>query len=153
LEHFTQLHAQITELLAVPLPSQEGGSHVTQHQVTALETLGSEGLPMHQFATKLGLSSGSATSLADRLVRAGFAVREFEEHDRRIVRLAPTESGRTLLSEYKRRRDAVLSELSKRFGGDRLVPISDCAAELLTLLKLESALAKVVGDEGEPASS
>jgi DNA-binding MarR family transcriptional regulator len=153
LEHFTQLHAQITELLAVPLPAQEGGSHVTQHQVTALETLGSKGLPMHQFAVSLGLSSGSATSLADRLVRAGLAVREFEEHDRRIVRLASTESGQTLLAEHKRRREAALTELSKRFGGDHLVPISDCAAELLRLLALESALDEVVGGEVEPARS
>jgi DNA-binding MarR family transcriptional regulator len=133
------------------MPTQEGGAHVTQHQVSALETLGADGLPMSQFAASLGLSSGSATSLADRLVRAGLAAREFDDRDRRIVRLTATESGQTLIVEHKQRREAALADLGKRFSGDRLVPVSDCAAELLRLLAMEIELVEAAEADEERA--
>lgn len=152
LEHFSHLHTQISELLAVPVPTQESGAHVTQHQVSALEALGTDGLPMSQFAASLGLSSGSATSLADRLVRAGLAAREFDDRDRRIVRLTATESGQTLLAEHKLRRESALADLGKRFSGDRLVPVSDCAAELLRLLAMEVELVDAAQADEEGAN-
>jgi DNA-binding MarR family transcriptional regulator len=151
LDRFSQLHAQISELLAVPMPTQESGAHVTQHQVAALEALGTDGLPMSQFAASLGLSSGSATSLADRLVRAGLAERELDDRDRRIVRLTATESGQTLRVEHKQRREAALADLGKRFSGDRLVPVGDCAAELLRLLAMEIELVETAEADEERA--
>ncbi|HEY3313768.1 MAG TPA: MarR family transcriptional regulator [Bacillota bacterium] len=54
-----------------------------------------------EIASRLGVSLSAATGLADRLVKAGLAVRERSQEDRRVVWVEITESGRKLL-EYTR---------------------------------------------------
>ncbi|HZG89361.1 MAG TPA: MarR family winged helix-turn-helix transcriptional regulator [Pseudonocardia sp.] len=53
---------------------------------------GGEPIGPNQLSTRLGISTGSATELVDRLEGAGHLRRRRDEHDRRRVALQPTDA-------------------------------------------------------------
>ena len=50
-----------------------------------------------ELAAKLGFTPGAITNIADKLIKKNYAVREFDEKDRRIIYLAITEDGIDIL--------------------------------------------------------
>ena len=78
-----------------------GFQDVTLHQREALLRMPAEGATMREFARSLGISQGSATALADRLVSRALVVRDTDPADRRIVRLVPTALGQELVARFR----------------------------------------------------
>ncbi|MHB1501155.1 MAG: MarR family winged helix-turn-helix transcriptional regulator [Candidatus Dormibacteria bacterium] len=78
-----------------------GFQDVTLHQREALLRMPAEGATMREFARSLGISQGSATALADRLVSRELVVRDTDAADRRIVRLVPTALGQELAGRFR----------------------------------------------------
>lgn len=114
--------------------------HVMEHTD---EPLGPAGL-----GKRLGISTGSATELVDRLERAGHLERRREQHDRRRVSIVAREAAVL----------AVLEELGPLFAAlDELAAQFDEAEQLVVNRYLRSATAVLVdfatglvGPEGEP---
>jgi DNA-binding MarR family transcriptional regulator len=71
-------------------------------------------LTMHEVAGGLGVAMSTATQLADRLERLGLVERRADAADRRVVRLALTESGGSAMAEYARMREARIAAAMER---------------------------------------
>ena len=103
----------------------------------ALDLIGSAGpLPMTDFAALLGVPVSTATHAASRLEKKGFVDRERSQPDRRIVRVAATPTGHTLLQTHL--------EFRLAMARDMLRPLSASERDLfLDLLAKMSRLAVV----------
>jgi len=97
---------------------------ITLPQYRMLATLNEGGFRSARLAERLAIRKPTATALADGLVAAGFAERESEDGDRRIVRLQITDAGRAALAHaeaaYRERLRPLFDELpdEQRFLGD-----------------------------------
>jgi len=105
LDLFPQMRRRFEREL--PREVREEMASVTVHQLEALcHLIGSGGLTMNELAAKQCIGLSSATALADRLLRQGLAQRTSDPHDRRVVRLLPTDTATELVhrfTEAKRR--------------------------------------------------
>ena len=97
---------------------------ITLPQYRMLATLNEGGFRAARLAERLAIRKPTATALADGLVAAGYAERESEDGDRRIVRLLITDAGRVALAHaeevYRERLRPLFDELrdEKRFLAD-----------------------------------
>lgn len=55
-----------------------------------------------QLAKKLGYTPGAMTGISNKLTKEGYAKREYDENDRRIILLAITDKGNELLEEARK---------------------------------------------------
>ena len=94
---------------------EAAGAGVTLPQYRMLATLNEGGVRSARLAERLAIRKPTATALADGLVAAGYAERESEDGDRRIVRLRITDGGREALAKaatvYRERLRPLLDEL------------------------------------------
>jgi DNA-binding MarR family transcriptional regulator len=102
------------------LESADSGLTIPQYRMLAVLSEGGD--RSARVAQKLAVRKPTLTALADGLIAAGYAERESEPGDRRIVRLVLTEAGRAALARadeaYLTRLAPVFTELS---DPDRLV--------------------------------
>ena len=70
-----------------------------------------DGLTMGQLTRKLLVSGGNTTGLVERLAREGRAVREVDDHDRRVYRVALTGRGRALFQDMAEEHEAWVNEI------------------------------------------
>jgi DNA-binding MarR family transcriptional regulator len=75
---------------------------VTLHQLSTLQQLREAPLPMSELARRLAVGESAATATADRLVRQGLVERQADPNDRRVVLLALSASGRSLVDAVHR---------------------------------------------------
>lgn len=116
---------------------QEAGSDVTLSQLSALATVARRGpVSLKELADVERISPPSMTRISTGLEERGLVVRTVDATDRRVARLAITESGRRLLEETRSRRDAYLAE--------RLQALS--ATELDALTQALPILERLVGE-------
>lgn len=105
-----RLAEQILELIpclrrrfeqAFPAELRDELSTVTVHQLEALRQLRRDGgMTMAELAQSQGIGLSSATALADRLLRQGLAQRTSDAHDRRVVRVVPTDAAVQLVERF-----------------------------------------------------
>jgi MarR family transcriptional regulator, 2-MHQ and catechol-resistance regulon repressor len=78
-----------------------------------------EELTMSALADQLGVTSGGATRLVDRVAADGLVARRLCTQDRRVHHVALTDAGRTLLAQVLEAHRADLErELTSRLPGD-----------------------------------
>lgn len=70
-----------------------------------------EGMTMKEIATSLHVSSPSATSLINRLVKMKWVRRKHDAHNRKLVRLWLTPLGKRILKEKHDRRHDILRHI------------------------------------------
>ena len=70
-----------------------------------------KGMTMKQLADSLHISSPSATSLVNRLVRSDWVTRVHDEANRKLVRLSLTPAGKRILQTKHERRRQVLRRI------------------------------------------
>ncbi|HEU0239381.1 MAG TPA: MarR family transcriptional regulator [Micromonosporaceae bacterium] len=108
------------------LEAVDSGLTLPQYRVLAVISHG--GVRSARLAERLAVRRPTLTAIADGLVAAGYAARESDPGDRRVVRLHVTEAGREAL---RRADEAYLERLSPILDetglGDRIV------AELLAV--------------------
>ncbi len=89
-------------------------SLVHLHVLTVLQADGS--VPMRTLAESLDVSQASATGIVDRMEQRGLVVRQRDDEDRRVIRVALTVDGRELLAgvaaERRERLAVLLGELT-----------------------------------------
>ncbi|MGH8774776.1 MAG: MarR family winged helix-turn-helix transcriptional regulator [Jiangellaceae bacterium] len=127
--HTADLLAQTNRRLRRQAEERLGPLGVTPSQLRTLRVLGRavEPLRISELARRLDVVPRSATSVVDTLEETGYVRREPDPHDRRATLLVLTGSGKALLDDLGRRRQAGLAELL-----DRLTP--DEQNELVRLL-------------------
>ena len=86
---------------SLPADLREELTSVTLHQLEALgQLVRSGGMTMAELAQVQTIGLSSATALADRLLRQGLAQRTSDPHDRRVVRVVPTEAAVQLVERF-----------------------------------------------------
>ncbi len=105
---------------------------MTPQQYRILKLAGVGGERSARLAERLAVAKPTLTAIADSLVAAGFAQRETEAGDRRVVRLRLTATGRAALD----RADAVYAD----WLGALLGETSDPAGVLKALRDLDAAM-------------
>jgi DNA-binding MarR family transcriptional regulator len=87
-----------------PSPDDVAGIDVPRHQLRALFVVARHGpLSVGDLADAIGASLASTSSLADRLVKAGYLERQPDPEDRRRVLLITTAPGRETADTLMRR--------------------------------------------------
>lgn len=94
-----RLHAAIPPGLQTEFV-EFGGITVHQMELVRRLLLGDE-MTMHDVASFLGIGPSGATQLVDRLGRRGLVVREHDPHDRRVVRVLPTDRAKAIARRFK----------------------------------------------------
>jgi DNA-binding MarR family transcriptional regulator len=94
----TELSNAVLTLARLSRLLEAADSGITLPQYRMLSTLNASGFRAARLAERLAIRKPTATAIAAGLVAAGFAERESEHGDRRIVRLRITEDGRRALT-------------------------------------------------------
>jgi DNA-binding MarR family transcriptional regulator len=98
---------------------------VTIHQLTALGFLKGGTVTMRELAKDLDVSESSATAVTDRLVRQGLVERQSDPSDRRVVRLALSPVGRTLVERIDEAATSKTAEMLAALSDIQLVQLID----------------------------
>jgi DNA-binding MarR family transcriptional regulator len=107
---------------------------VTDHQLSVLTYLRGQSVTMRELAKELDVGESAATAVVDRLVRQGLVVRCDDPSDRRIVRLALSVAGESLVNK--------LHESACRKTANLLVSLSDDQlAQLVAVMEMLDAAA------------
>lgn len=64
-----------------------------------------------ELANELGYTPGAMTNIANRLIKDGYADRQYDQADRRIIRLVITDTGKELLDEAQQKGQELREEL------------------------------------------
>ncbi|MDY0409366.1 MarR family winged helix-turn-helix transcriptional regulator [Virgibacillus soli] len=97
-------------------------------QILVLNELAQKGPQMQSaLAAEHGYTPGAMTNIADKLIKEGYAVRKFDESDRRIVLLAITEQGLAVLKRAE--------EKGKEMRMDLYSVLTEEEVEQLILIK------------------
>jgi DNA-binding MarR family transcriptional regulator len=119
---------------------------ITIPQYRMLLILGESDERSARVAQRLAVRKPTLTALADGLIAAGYAERESEPGDRRIVRLRLTDAGRAALARADRAYLAALGPLFGQLGDpDRLIDgLIDAGGALDELLRAKALAATEV---------
>ena len=101
------------------LETVDSGLTIPQYRV--LMALSHGGIRSAMLAERLAVRRPTLTAIADGLVAAGYAVRESEPGDRRVVQLQVTDAGRAALRRADQAYVTKLGPLFDEIAGDRLV--------------------------------
>ncbi|HVV23855.1 MAG TPA: MarR family winged helix-turn-helix transcriptional regulator [Pseudonocardiaceae bacterium] len=94
-----------------------------------LEALGE--VPSSRLAAALGVNASSVTRLADKLEARGCVARGADPHNRSVVTLTVTETGRQVVAHVLHRRHAALGTLLGELTPTRRRKVADAARELV----------------------
>jgi MarR family transcriptional regulator, organic hydroperoxide resistance regulator len=116
LTHFSQKIVEILPVLFGEFARLEKNAlvrgKITFPQVIALHAVfRQKRLKMKELAGVLSVKMSSATVLADRLIRQGLAKRYRDEHDRRLVWIELTPSGRRIIQEFLSEKQKSVQEI------------------------------------------
>lgn len=93
-------------------------SEVTFPQTRLLLILQRMGrVPSSRLAAAMGVNASSVTRLADKLEALGYLARGRDEHNRSVVTVEVTESGRALVDRLMELRHTALSSVLERMSG------------------------------------
>ena len=107
---------------------------VTGHQLSVLAYLRGQSVTMRELARELDVGESAATAVVDSLVRQGLVARRDDPSDRRVVRLALSDSGESLVTK--------LHATACRKTANLLVSLSDDQlAELVATMEMLDAAA------------
>jgi len=94
---------------------------LTMPQVKALMCVAmNEGATSGQIARKLGVGLSTVTGIVDRLADQDLVTRREDPDDRRITRVLPTPTGRSLVDDLLRYRNEAITAVLSRLDADQL---------------------------------
>lgn len=136
-EHIVGLWMQTAKLLRHKIFCDNKSLHSNPQQIYALFVVNEfEGLTMKDLATRLGITSPSATSLVNRLVKVKWVKRVSDPHNRKLVRLHTAPVGKKVFTEKLREvshsMHGVLSLLNKQDRTDFARVLTNLHAALST---------------------
>jgi|tagenome__1003787_1003787.scaffolds.fasta_scaffold20763920_2 DNA-binding MarR family transcriptional regulator len=120
--------SEVLEELAAHQPAQvmkymrrwPGGALSLVH-LQVLMALDHDGaLPMRRLAETMDVSQASATGIVDRMEQRGLVERQRDDEDRRVVRVALTQLGRTTIAGFATERRERLAEILDELTDEEL---------------------------------
>ena len=124
---------------------QQAVGDITASQVSALASIAKHGeLSLGTLASIERIAPPSMTRIAASLEAQGLVVRRSDEADRRVARMAISDSGRAVLDEIRNRRDAYLAVRIRDLSEEdrdllaKAVPLLERLAEESVGLEVES---------------
>lgn len=66
---------------------------------------------MTDIARFMGITTAASTGIVDRLVKSGYAVRDYDAKDRRIIRMKLTQSGSILVKKVNKERRQMIIDI------------------------------------------
>jgi len=134
-DRYFELQRQIQRRMSLGMQRElrEELHSLTVHQLGVLMLLRDQSVTMRELAKELDVGESAATAVVDRLVRQRLVVRHDDPADRRVVRLALSGIGESLVTK--------MHETACRKTADLLVALSyEQLAELVTIMEtLETA--------------
>jgi DNA-binding MarR family transcriptional regulator len=115
---------------ATPVALMPNAYSLSRLQLVALSCLQAEGLTMGALARTLSVSNAVATTIADRLISAGAALRYRDNMDRRLVRLVATDAGVQMVRDHRRGQVAILQRLLDQMAPARQAVLTLAMKEL-----------------------
>jgi DNA-binding MarR family transcriptional regulator len=98
---------------------QQADTGLSPSQLSALSTINAQGpLTLGALADLERVAPPSVTKVVTKLEAAGLVVRQADERDRRVVRVASTPAGDELLAEVRQRKDAWLAARLAEMSAD-----------------------------------
>jgi MarR family transcriptional regulator, transcriptional regulator for hemolysin len=94
-----------------------------------------EPLSQSELADRLGVEGATMVAMVDRLVKAGFAVREPSTTDRRIKRVVLTEAGNLLFDKVRAEATAFREELLVNTDAKQLLLATELLEDLQRLIE------------------
>ncbi|ORA26958.1 MarR family winged helix-turn-helix transcriptional regulator [Mycobacterium aquaticum] len=117
---------------------------LTQSQAELVRLVGRRpGISVREAAAELSLVPNTASTLVSRLVNDGLLIRTVDDADRRVGRLALTESAQRIADESRAARRAALSAVLTKLEPDQIAALAkglDVLSELTRLLHEEAEL-------------
>jgi DNA-binding MarR family transcriptional regulator len=98
-DRYCELQPQLQRRLSTLLHGELREDGVTDHQRLVLSCLRGQSVTMRELARQLGVGESATTAVVDRLVRQNLVVRHDDPSDRRVVRLALSAQGQSVLAE------------------------------------------------------
>ncbi len=95
-------------------------------------------LSQSELADRLGVEGATVVAMVDRLVKAGFAVRQACKSDRRVKRVVLTDAGNELYRTVRTEAMSVRKELLSNLDPEQLSAATECLELLLELMTSES---------------
>ncbi|MFB9909407.1 MarR family winged helix-turn-helix transcriptional regulator [Allokutzneria oryzae] len=92
------------------------------------------GISVKEVATVLCAAANTVSTLVGDLAADGFLVRERDPDNRRVVRLALTEDGRSTIDDYQAQRRRIIAEAAARLAADDRADIERALPALHRLL-------------------
>jgi DNA-binding MarR family transcriptional regulator len=113
-------------------------------QVLVLAELAEKGPQMQsRLSKRLGYTPGAMTGIANKLIKEGYAEREYDETDRRIIRIAITEKGTQLLQEAQKQGKKMRENLYSVLTEEEVVQLFTIQKKLIKqVLHLKSQIDK-----------
>jgi DNA-binding MarR family transcriptional regulator len=105
------LWMQTAKMLSKRILCQSDKKSVNPQQMYAMYIIGEHtGITMKELATQLGITSPSATSLVNRLVRMKWVSRSTDPHNRRLVRLQMASDGKKIMRLAMKEREKAMHD-------------------------------------------
>lgn len=108
LKRLEEVFQEVARNIAVKI-FQGADQNLTHPQFFMLKRLGKGSSTVSEMAEYMGVSLSAITSMADRLVKTGYVSRKRSEHDRRLVWLELTDTGREVMEETTSRRREIIN--------------------------------------------
>jgi DNA-binding MarR family transcriptional regulator len=124
--------------------------HITLPQLRILFALRAHpGATTNILVKLLGLTAPTVSSLIDKLARAGLVERGQDPQDRRVIPLALTEAGQSVVGEIAQESQAYLTQLAGQLGDD-LEPLTLALERLVAAIEQHPALPADLPVEVQP---
>lgn len=119
LKRLEEVFQEVARNIAIKI-FQGADQNLTHPQFFMLKRLGKGSSTVSEMAEYMGVSLSAITSMADRLVKTGYVSRKRSEHDRRLVWLELTDTGREVMEETTSRRREIINGLLGRLPEEDL---------------------------------
>lgn len=119
LKRLEEVFQEVARNIAIKI-FQGADQNLTHPQFFMLKRLGKGSSTVSEMAEYMGVSLSAITSMADRLVKTDYVSRKRSEHDRRLVWLELTDTGREVMEETTSRRREIINGLLGRLPEEDL---------------------------------
>lgn len=128
------------------VPWAEVGLTLPQLKLLGLLASRPEGMHGRELARVLGIRPSAVTALVERVVEPGYAWREEDPRDRRIIRVRITERGRELLERMAAGQRELLGRMLDQLSPDELVIVQQA------LRRLRTACERLAAERAQPSA-
>lgn len=137
------------QIFLTPFSSDPGQNDVTWAQRKILMMIEAKGpQKMSDLARQICVTMSGATAIIDKMVKQGLVTRQFDPGDRRVVLIALSDDGRSVIKDATRVQERVFEDILDRLSPEKRVELLESFTRIHTLLQELAS-----STEGEVASA